>query len=249
MDDLFGMLYSDLDPQKKLLTAVTSNMIDSLDKLAASGTDLDQTLHHHNGNRAIHIASMKGHKGCVRKLLEYGADADATNRFGFTPLSTALRSGHSGCAQTLLAHGSATMDPDLVWNAQNMDGTPPWLAYNVECLKVLINATSCFSRYLSNHEERRLVHACQSDPELIRLFYLCGNKFSDSQAQSIMSSMDESDQKWIKDFRKCRSLQHYSRCVIRRNLHPNVYSGSRKLPIPPTIQEYLLITDLSNPLV
>ena len=246
MDDIFGMLYSDLEPKKKLLTAVTSNMIDSLDKLASSGIDLNETLHHHNGNHAIHIAASNGHKGCVQKLLDYGAAPDATNRFGFTALSLALRNGHASCAQALLSHGSPLTDPDIIWNSQNMDETPTWLSYNAECLKVLINATANFSQYDNAHEGHR-VNAFMKDPEIIRLYLLCGNTLSDSKYEQVLSNVDEKTHKWMKDFGKCKSLQHFARSAIRQNLHPNVYYASRNLPIPVRIQEYLLISDVSSP--
>ena len=39
------------------------------------------------------------------------------------------------------------------------------------------------------------------------------------------------------------ALQHYARLAIRRQLRPNVIFGSKLLPLPVKVQEYLLFED------
>ena len=40
----------------------------------------------HDGNTALHYASANGHLECARVLLQFGANAGASNAFGWTPI-------------------------------------------------------------------------------------------------------------------------------------------------------------------
>lgn len=245
MDDLFGMLYSDLEPRKKLLTAVSNNMVDSLDKLIESGIDLDMPVQQQNGNRALHVACQHGHSACVMRMLQHRANADCRNNFGFTPIAMALRSGHSECVKIILNHGSTLSDANTVWNSQQMNDSPIWIIYSVDCLKLLISATPSISWF----NDMQVDYLHNKGIELIKYFLLCGNVMSSEKMQNIVSKSEEDQVRWLKAFQRCHSLQHYARMHIRRRLRPNVFYAARKLPIPSKVQEFLVITDTMNPCV
>ncbi|VAH98820.1 unnamed protein product [Triticum turgidum subsp. durum] len=56
-----------------------------------------------NLSSPLHLAATKGHHEIAALLLEKGADANARNVYGQTPLMQACRSGHWEVVQTLLA--------------------------------------------------------------------------------------------------------------------------------------------------
>ncbi|XP_014753175.1 probable E3 ubiquitin-protein ligase XBOS36 isoform X2 [Brachypodium distachyon] len=64
----------------------------------------------------LQIAASKGHHEIAALLLENGADANARNLCGQTPLIQACRSGHWEVVQTLLAFGCN------VWRADGLSG-------------------------------------------------------------------------------------------------------------------------------
>jgi len=64
------------------------------------------------------VAAYRGHADVVKVLLESGADPDAKNNGGHTPLHAAAYRGHLNVASLLLEHGA---DPCVT----NKDGDIP----------------------------------------------------------------------------------------------------------------------------
>jgi len=64
---------------------------------------------------ALHVAASAGRIEICKSLLEAGANVDAKNQKGATPLLVGLSRGTIGCAPTLLAHGADV-------NARDMQG-------------------------------------------------------------------------------------------------------------------------------
>ena len=239
MDDLFGMLYSDLEPSKKLLTAVTNNMLDSVDRLATEGFDLNTVLHHHNGNTALHIACMNGHHGCVKILLKHNANADCKNNFDFTPLMISLRHGFADCVRLLLAEGTPLMNPYLVWEAQTMNETYKWLDYNVPCLKTLINATPNVS-VLSDVQFRELCLIAGGE-EVVKYYILCGGVLSEAKRQHINDHLNIAQ--WLRNYCSSKRLLHHAFESVRRAVRPNVFYAVPHLRLPYLLEQEFIITD------
>ncbi|KAF5615103.1 ankyrin repeat [Fusarium sp. NRRL 52700] len=84
-----------------------------------------------------HIAALHGHSNSLRLLLERGADANAADVEGRTPLHLAAHYSHLECISLLLAHGANV-------NAKAKDrGTPLHDAANSadeECILLLLDA-------------------------------------------------------------------------------------------------------------
>jgi ankyrin repeat protein len=55
---------------------------------------------------ALHAASAAGHPALVSVLLDRGADPEARDRAGFSPLLTAIAAGHEAVALLLLRRGA-----------------------------------------------------------------------------------------------------------------------------------------------
>lgn len=71
-----------------LMTAVSIGAVDVVEKLIASGADVNEKMS--NGITALHVASVKGDAEMVRLLLKHGANVNMTNDNGFSPLSYAI---------------------------------------------------------------------------------------------------------------------------------------------------------------
>ncbi|CAB3400871.1 unnamed protein product [Caenorhabditis bovis] len=60
----------------------------------------------HNGRTAIQIASDYGHSRIVEYLISIGADVNAVDKYGITPLLSAVWEGHKEVVKLLLSHGA-----------------------------------------------------------------------------------------------------------------------------------------------
>ena len=66
----------------------------------------------------LHVAAQKGHKDIVERLLAQGADVNAKNRDGVTPLHMVAHAGHKDVVEILLAQGANV-------NAEDIDALTP----------------------------------------------------------------------------------------------------------------------------
>ncbi|CAI5456054.1 unnamed protein product [Caenorhabditis angaria] len=71
----------------------------------------------YNGRTAIQIASDYGHVNIVEFLIGMGANINDVDRYGITPLLSAVWEGHVAVVKLLLAHGANR-------NVKAPDGTP-----------------------------------------------------------------------------------------------------------------------------
>ena len=55
-----------------------------------------------NGRTALHLAAGKGHIQAMDFLLKAGADVNAEDEFGRTPMLQAIRCGQAEAVQTLI---------------------------------------------------------------------------------------------------------------------------------------------------
>ncbi|KAI4977495.1 hypothetical protein ZWY2020_059632 [Hordeum vulgare] len=89
-----------------------------------------------NLSSPLHLAATKGHHEIAAVLLEKGADANARNVYGQTPLMQSCRSGHWEVVQTLLAFRCN------VWKADGLSGRTALHAAaaggHVRCVRLLL---------------------------------------------------------------------------------------------------------------
>ena len=107
----------DVDGQTPLERAVFHGDKDVANMLIDAGADA-----------SLHLATLVGHVGKVRSLINSGADVNEGNELGDTPLYLATRGGHADVAELLMAHGA---DPNarcawtdrhpLYWSRPRLD--------------------------------------------------------------------------------------------------------------------------------
>ena len=237
--DLYELLFQKQSPVDQLLTAVQndSDMVERLEDLINKGVDIDQVVHRQGGNRATHVACQKGNRKCLKRLLDAGACPDASNDFGITPLTQALRCGREECATLLLAYGGARNTTDIIWPSSD------WSFFSVHTIILLLRATPSMEPFGQPILDRIYTQYIQQKlPEdLIKVFYLTGNVFSTTQFTSLLNTVPEHMAEWLRGFHTRCDLQHRARITIRRQLRPNVLYAVTKLPLPSRLQEYLLL--------
>jgi ankyrin repeat protein len=87
----------------KLLKAIDDEDTKVIAQYLEKGNDVNAIID--NETLLIH-AAQKGKLSVVKFLLEHGANINAANESGFTPLMAAIASGHMDVLEELLAHGA-----------------------------------------------------------------------------------------------------------------------------------------------
>lgn len=86
------------------LTAASENQLACLNFFIAQGQNLDQR--DENGETALHLACLEGHKEIVNRLLAAGAEINLPSHWRDTPLLIAVGQGDLEIVQLLLAAGA-----------------------------------------------------------------------------------------------------------------------------------------------
>ena len=94
-----------------LLVATFSGRSDRLQSIVSGGSfDIDQR--DTNGATPLHVASMYGHKDCLRILLKNGASPNALDKDNRTALHKACYHGRVECVKALIEHGVSLNQQD-----------------------------------------------------------------------------------------------------------------------------------------
>jgi ankyrin repeat protein len=64
-----------------------------------------------DGQTALHGAAVEGQVKVIEYLVSRGADVNAVDRFGDSPLEVAITGKHNEAAQVLADHGGRSMIP------------------------------------------------------------------------------------------------------------------------------------------
>eukprot|EP00903_Cladosiphon_okamuranus_P019236 g17689.t1 len=94
----------DFDGRTPLAWAVDEGHLAVAETLLAAGADINRRGHEHSGS-PLHDAASSGHDEMVTLLLKEGAEKDATDEVGQTPLMWAVRAGHVAIVKTLVEGG------------------------------------------------------------------------------------------------------------------------------------------------
>ena len=87
-----------------LISAIQNNDEKEVVRLLADGRSVGERFHFRR--TPLHIASESGASQCVRLLMGRGADIEAHDEAGHSPLLGALQAGHTEAAALLLAAGA-----------------------------------------------------------------------------------------------------------------------------------------------
>lgn len=95
------------DAEPLLVEAVMGRRLAEVKHILTTGADVN--VRSPNGNSvALHVAALNGHHRIASTLLNHGADKDALDQAGETPLMKAVKMGHESVLEILLAEGADT---------------------------------------------------------------------------------------------------------------------------------------------
>jgi ankyrin repeat protein len=119
-----------------IFSAVAMGDVDSIRALAARApADLDKPMDRTNHRRRpLHLAVVKKQTAALAALLELGADAEAQDEAGLTPLDQAALAGEAGMARLLVEHGAEIRLPAAVALGRT-DDIERLLRQEPDCLK------------------------------------------------------------------------------------------------------------------
>jgi len=95
---------------ESIIIAITTAIIEGdLEQVKALLKQNPKLVNEHEkefGETLVHTAARWGHKDVVDLLLTHGAEVNAQNKVGITPLFIAANEGHENVVKLLLAHGA-----------------------------------------------------------------------------------------------------------------------------------------------
>lgn len=249
--DLFTLLKNNLSPSKKMVVAISSKDILSVEEVLLSGFPVNSKVQEQGGDTALHLACTKGNYDCsiVKKLIEYKADPSLKNDFGITPLYRAVYSNSVELLKYLLANDSSRSSIDNFWNSLTSmlkgHGNLP----DITCIVVMLVATPNFSKYSEYIREKILAfatnlhyHSCE------KLMLIFGEKLRTHQGlQNNENDKEKEFNEWIESYKhSVPLLKHCCRMTLRRSLDRkwNVIYGVEQLYLPKSLKQYLKFSDV-----
>eukprot|EP00127_Corallochytrium_limacisporum_P006196 Clim_evm13s221 gene=Clim_evmTU13s221 len=100
----FGQITDSMDASALLLIAATKNDTIRMRELLRAG--VDPSAPDYDRRTALHLAAAEGNMDCCKILVEAGADINAKDRWGGTPLRDAQSGQHNAVKEYLMGHGA-----------------------------------------------------------------------------------------------------------------------------------------------
>ncbi|CAI9737020.1 serine/threonine-protein phosphatase 6 regulatory ankyrin repeat subunit C-like [Octopus vulgaris] len=121
------------DQDVAMLLAIEDDDPVALREILKMGAEADTYCYDLNGIPAksmIHIASEKGRLECLKALLDYGGSADASDRWGQTPIMYSIMAGRREITEYLLEK-----EPSLAKDSDHKGNTPLHCAVQAACIE------------------------------------------------------------------------------------------------------------------
>jgi ankyrin repeat protein len=90
-----------------------ANAVEIAEQLLRGGADINDQMNKAGGT-ALSVASEEGHSGVVTVLIDHGADLEAGERNGYTPLTRALWRGQSDVVALLQEAGAKCQPVEIL---------------------------------------------------------------------------------------------------------------------------------------
>lgn len=98
-----GVLAGEIE--EKLFRATEKRDVKEVKELLENGVNVNARSN--NGNTALILAAVNGHKEIVELLIDKGADVNVKNKYERTALAMAIKEGHKDIADILTKNGAA----------------------------------------------------------------------------------------------------------------------------------------------
>lgn len=221
-------IYEDVDvlPKTPLMVATEGDCVDCVKILVEGGADVNRATY----TSPLILAAQNSSRECTKMLLDFGADPNFTDRGRNTALSIAVT--RFCCGHSYSSHKA-----------------------QLECIKLLLKSGASVDELHGACVAFRDPIAMRAQsPELFELLLeFEGNRpitrevCRASCRASIHLGSCEEDEDWRKLVRLTsspRSLQHFCRLVIRKRIESSRVQRIPELPVPPSLIQYLMYSDL-----
>ena len=236
-DDLYSFLRETMSDTKRLYLAINNNDENELRILLDKGFDINSSLTEQSNYTALHIACMKGYSSLVIQLLHKGANMNATDYFGATPLTFCLKYASSECLRILLKAGSHVQ---FVWSAKHSNGVELWTSFSADMLRVAVAATPQLAVDVQNTLGNILsCHNYDKDFLITCLFAGCVVQ-PDKLTQLRKKHPDLAT--WLDtEFKRPLSLTYLAILATRKAVRTNCFHAVPYLMLPPRLEHLLLL--------
>ncbi|XP_078537499.1 ankyrin repeat and SOCS box protein 18 isoform X2 [Lissotriton helveticus] len=198
--------------------------------------------------QAIEPKHLENYLQVCRMLLAHGADANATDEEKKSPLHKACKSASHDLVKLLLENGSDV-------NAIDYNGASPLsCSLQTAAFKQMLRPQHTV-RALLNHGSQRVwptafgkvLQTCASTPLVIEILFnsyesiRIPERWVDTIPEEASQTHRSFFQSLLRLSSSTRSLQHLCRCAIRKHFGSRCHCLIPKLPVPPALQDYLLL--------
>ncbi|XP_048663953.1 ankyrin repeat and SOCS box protein 18 [Marmota marmota marmota] len=217
------------------------------------------------GRGPLHEACLGDHTACARLLLQHGADPDLPSSEGLAPLHLCRTTASLGCAQALLEHGASVQLPggagrDTPLHVAAQHGLDE---HGASPLARVLQTAACAPQAapqltvqtLLNHGSPtvwpdafpKVLRTCAPAPGVIEVLFNSYAQLhvSESWKEMIPEEVYQMHEPFYQSFfalaHTPRCLQHLCRCAIRRWSGKNCFHLIPLLPLPKSLQDYLLL--------
>ena len=216
-------IYEDVDvlPKTPLMVAVESDCADCVKILAERGADTNMATY----TSTLVLAAQNSSCECAKILLDFGADPNYSDRGKNTALSIAV---------TRFCYGHSHKSKKA----------------QLECIKLLLKLGASVDPL---HEGTCLafrdpIAMKVQSPDLFKvLLEFEGNRQETREICRANSRAKKTDLNWRRLVRLTsspRTLQHFCRLVIRKRINSNRVQRIPELPVPPSLKQFLMYSDL-----
>jgi len=203
---------------------------------------------------ALHYAAEKD-ESCVELLLEYGAQPNALDGNKDTPLHWASFKDNPECVRALLESGALPNvrdyndDTPLSWAAMkgNLDSVKVLLDYGAQVHVTNLKSQTPISRLVALLA-RGLGTEQEQEEECLELLCRAAGRFEIRRADGTLPRELSKDPQLLARLTnmvaQAPTLLSLARCAVRQSLGVQFLpTAVKKLPLPETIKEFLLLRD------
>lgn len=216
-------IYEDVDvlPKTPLMVAVEGDCVDCAKILAERGADVNRATY----TSPLILAAQNSSCECSKILLDFGADPNFTDRGKNTALSIAV-------TRFCYGHSHKTHQAQL------------------ECIKLLLKLGASVDQLHGGAcvAFRDPIAMKVQSPDLFKLLLQFeGNRPDTRELCRANSRAKRTNLNWRRLVRLTnspRSLQHFCRLVIRKTIDSSRVQRIPELPVPPSLKQFLMYSDL-----
>ncbi|XP_077999495.1 ankyrin repeat and SOCS box protein 10-like [Glandiceps talaboti] len=243
------------DGYTPLHTSVSHGKLEVAQLLLESGAEVNRTAFE-NESPLLLAASYPLDFPMIQLLLKHGANPKLGDKYRNTPLQLATKQVHLHAVKLLLQHGADPNTLDIYHQTPlfcaakvHIEPTKIYANHPSLCVQALLNYGANIRQIcLGQNIFQVVMRQCPDNFSNLSIL-LSGYDHIDALLKPLIQTIPKEIQcRYLQFYKNCsylsknpRSLQHLSRCVIRRVLGKSCQTLATQLPLPDRLQLYILL--------